>query len=49
MVSGRPFCAGFSASQIDISMKNRIKISAIFAIVSSAAFGAETVINYPSE
>lgn len=49
MVSGRPFRAGFSASQIDISMKNRIKISAIFAIVSSAAFGAETVINYPSE
>lgn len=49
MVSGRPFCAGFPASQIDIYMKNRIKISAIFAIVSSAAFGAETVINYPSE
>lgn len=49
MVSGRPFRAGFPASQIDIYMKNRIKISAIFAIASSAAFGAETVINYPSE
>lgn len=33
--------------QIDISMKNRIKIYALFAS-ASAAFGAETAINYPS-
>ncbi len=37
-----------SVRQIDISMKNSIAISALIAAAASAAFGAETVINYPS-
>lgn len=36
-----------SVRQIDISMKNSIAISALIAAAASAAFGAETVINFP--